>query len=145
MDDQSNNFLSLLDKAIRILCFISEQLHGNADAPAPAFSLPSQLSDDGKTIFFPALRADRESISSLIGAEVNSQKEVSITFSSEEISKMPRYFRKLFRTQRKTAHVRLKDGNIYEIRLQIDGVRISASSRFLDEAKIKFLQKLKTL
>ena len=27
--------------------------------------------------------------------------------------------------------------------LQIDGVRISASSRFLDEAKIKFLQKLK--
>ena len=56
---------------------------------------------------------------------------------------MPRYFRKLFRTQHKTAHVRLKDGNIYEIRLQIDGVRISASSRFLDEAKIKFLQKLK--
>ncbi len=141
MDDHDNNFLSLLDKAIRILCFISEQLHGNADAPAPAFSLPPQLSDDGKTLFFPTLRAAREVTAH--GAEVNSQKEVSITFSMEEISKMPRYFRKLFRTQHKTAHVRLKDGNIYEIRLQIDGVRISASSRFLDEAKIKFLQKLK--
>lgn len=127
MDDHSNNFLSLLDKAIRILCFISEQLHGNADAPAPAFSLPPQLSDDGKTIFFPALRADWEVTGSLIGAEVNSQKEVSITFSSEEISKMPRYFRKLFRTHSKTAHVRLRASGVYEIRLQIDGVRISAS------------------
>ncbi|MFR6056350.1 MAG: hypothetical protein ACLUHK_07200 [Eubacteriales bacterium] len=37
----------------------------------------------------------------------------------------------------------MKDDGVYEIRLQIDGVRISASSRFLDEAKIKFLQKLK--
>ena len=116
MDDHDNNFLSLLDKAIRILCFISEQLHGNADAPAPAFSLPPQLSDDGKTIFFPALRAVRE-VTGSPGAEVNSQKEGSITFSMEEISKMPRYFRKLFRTQRKTAHVRLKDDGVYEIRL----------------------------
>ena len=116
MDDHDNNFLSLLDKAIRILCFISEQLHGNADAPAPAFSLPSQLSDDGKTIFFPALRDVRE-VTGSPAAEVNSQKEVSITFSMEEISKMPRYFRKLFRTQRKTAHVRLKDDGVYEIRL----------------------------
>ena len=56
---------------------------------------------------------------------------------------MPRYFRKLFRTNHKTAHVRLRASGVYEIRLQIDGVRISASSRFLDEAKIKFLQKLK--
>ena len=143
MDDHNNNFLSQLDEAVKILCRLSEQLHGNADAPAPVFSPPPQLSDDGKTIFFPASRAGRDITEH--GAAVFSQKEVSITFSMEEISKMPRYFRKLFRANHKNAHVRLKSDGLYEIRIQIDGVRISASSRFLDEAKIKFLQKLKLL
>ena len=143
--DDEKDLQQILFLAARIL----ERRHNQTDGSAPALIAsptnpdnPPQLSDDGKTIFFPALRDVRE-VTGSPSAEVNSQKEVSITFSSEEISKMPRYFRKLFRTQHKTAHVRLKDDGVYEIRLQIDGVRISASSRFLDEAKIKFLQKLK--
>lgn len=143
--DDEKDLQQILFLAARIL----ERRHNQTDGSAPALIAsptnpdnPPQLSDDGKTIFFPALRDVRE-VTGSPAAEVNSQKEVSLTFSSEEISKMPRYFRKLFRTQRKTAHVRLKDDGVYEIRLQIDGVRISASSRFLDEAKIKFLQKLK--
>lgn len=143
--DDEKDLQQILFLAARIL----ERRHNQTDGSAPSLIAsptnpdnPPQLSDDGKTIFFPALRDVRE-VTGSPSAEVNSQKEVSITFSSEEISKMPRYFRKLFRTQRKTAHVRLKDDGVYEIRLQIDGVRISASSRFLDEAKIKFLQKLK--
>lgn len=43
MDDHNNNFLFQLDEAVKILCRLSEQLHGNADAPAPAFSPPTLL------------------------------------------------------------------------------------------------------
>ena len=142
--DDEKDLQQILFLAARIL----ERRHNQTDGSAPALIAastnpdnPPQLSDDGKTIFFPASRAGRDITEH--GAAVLSQKEVSITFSSEEISKMPRYFRKLFRTNHKTAHVRLRASGVYEIRLQIDGVRISASSRFLDEAKIKFLQKLK--
>ena len=55
MDDH-NDFLTLLDKAIRILCFISERLHGNNDSPEPD-GLTCQ-SENEKTLFFPSLRAD---------------------------------------------------------------------------------------
>lgn len=103
-------------------------------------TLPPLLSDDGKTIFFPGSRADRKEPPH--GAAV-SQKEVSLTFSKEEISKMPKSFRKIFRTDHKTAHVRLKPSGIYEIRIQINGTRISASGKFLEDAKARFIEKLR--
>ena len=55
---------------------------------------------------------------------------------------MPRKFRKTFRADRQTAHIRRKNGG-YEIRMQIDGRRISASAKFLDLAKERFIQKLR--
>lgn len=64
-------------------------------------------------------------------------------FSDQEILRMPRKFRKLFRTNKQTAHVRRKDGGVYEIRMQIDGHRISASAKFLDVAKERFIKKLR--
>ena len=72
-----------------------------------------------------------------------SQKEIEPIFSDEEISKMPRKFRKIFRTNKQTAHVRKKDGDVYEIRMQIDGHRITASAKYLDLAKERFIKKLK--
>lgn len=142
--DDEKDLQQILFLAARILERRNIQTESNSPALIASPTNPDnppRLSDDGKTIFFPASRAGRDITEH--GAAVFSQKEVSITFSSEEISKMPRYFRKLFRTNHKTAHVRLRASGVYEIRIQIDGVRISASSRFLDEAKIKFLQKLK--
>lgn len=72
-----------------------------------------------------------------------SQKEIEPIFSDEEISKMPRKFRKIFRTNKQTAHVRKKDGDVYEIRMQINGHRITASAKYLDLAKERFIKKLK--
>ena len=131
MDDH-NDFLTLLDKAIRILCFISERLHGNNDSPEPD-GLTCQ-SENEKTLFFPSLRADTFD---------HTQKGFSLTISDEEISKMPRYFRKIFRTNHRTAHVRLKDSGVYEIRIQIDGRRISGSGKYLEDAKANFIDKLR--
>lgn len=135
MDDRNNSFLSQLDEAIKILCRLSEQQHA-----VISVSPPPQISSDGKTIFFPGSRADRKEPPH--GAAV-SQKEVSLTFSKEEISKMPKSFQKIFHTDRRAAHIRLKPSGHYEIRIQINGTRICASARSLGDAKIKFLQKLK--
>ena len=140
--DDEKDLQQILFLAGRILERWHLETEGSFPAPFPTPPSPTNPPDvleDGKTLFFPAPRADRNEHT----AQHTQNKGFSIDFSDEEIAKMPRYFRKIFRTQHRTAHVRLKDGNIYEIRLQIDGVRISASSRFLDEAKIKFLQKLK--
>ncbi len=72
-----------------------------------------------------------------------SQEETTLLFSDEEVSKMPRKFRKIFRTNKQTAHVRRKDGDVYEIRMQIDGHRITASAKYLDLAKERFIKKLR--
>ena len=77
------------------------------------------------------------------GAVVETQKETCLIFTDEEVSKMPRRFRKIFRTNKQTAHIRRKDGGVYEIRMQIDGYRITASAKYLDLAKERFLQKLR--
>lgn len=83
-----------------------------------------------------------------VGEKVNtnaehSQKENALLFSNKEISNMPKSFRKIFRTNKHTAHVRKKDGNVYEIRMQRNGYRITASAKFLDVAKTRFIEKLR--
>ena len=65
-----------------------------------------------------------------------------IEFTEKEILKMPKQFRKIFRVNKKAAHVRKKN-NGYEIRLQINGNRISASGKYLDVAKERFIKRLR--
>lgn len=57
--------------------------------------------------------------------------------------RMPRKFRKIFQSDKHSAHVRRKDGDVYEIRMQIDGYRITASAKHLDVAKERFIKKLR--
>ena len=120
--------LQQLDTAIKILCRISENLRFMDERPS--------ATDDGeKLLFFPSPRADE--------AQPQPQhKEIDLIFTEKEISKMPRSFRKIFRTNKHTAHVRRKDGDVYEIRMQIDGYRITASAKYLDLAKERFIKKL---
>ena len=68
----------------------------------------------------------------------------TINFSKEEILKMPKEFRPLFRTGKVNARVR-KKGNGYEVRCQVDGERISVYGKLLYEAKAKFIVKLADL
>ena len=70
-----------------------------------------------------------------------------VLFSEKEIQKMPKTFRKEFRVHGCTARVRKrKSGKYtwnYEIRYRRNGYNVAASANKLDEAKAKFIEKLK--
>lgn len=65
-----------------------------------------------------------------------------LQFSDKELSKMPKEYRKEFRTGNITAHVRKKDNGVFEIRCQIQKQKIAASAKLLDVAKQKFIEAL---
>ncbi|MCD8040847.1 MAG: hypothetical protein LUF82_04950 [Clostridia bacterium] len=70
-----------------------------------------------------------------------------LKFTKQEISKMPKNFRKEFRTAGCTAHITKrrsgKDNWNYMIRYRKNGYNLLASSNSLEEAKRKFIEKLK--
>lgn len=70
---------------------------------------------------------------------------VPLLFTQKELDKMPKQFNKLFKTRKATAHVRRKSCGVYEIRCYLYGESISASSKSLDDAKRKFILKIKDL
>ncbi len=80
------------------------------------------------------------------------KKEQAVTgflkFSNEEISKMPKTFKKEFRTDGCTAHITKRPSGkgtfVYEIRYRRNGYNVTASSKDLAEAKRKFIEALKT-
>ena len=86
-----------------------------------------------------------QSITSFDGKEQDNE-EVFWKFSAKEILSMPKTFRKEFRTEGCTAHVRKrrsgKNNWNYEIRYRRNGYNITVSSNYLDEAKRKFIEKL---
>ena len=55
---------------------------------------------------------------------------------------MPIQYKDLFFCESVVAHIRLRKDNLYEVRCQIDGKKITASSKSLETAKKKFLYKL---
>lgn len=69
-----------------------------------------------------------------------------IKFSNKEIDKMPKEFKKIFKTKGCVAHIRKRtDGRYncsYEIRYNSHGYNISASATTIEEAKKRFLDKL---
>lgn len=77
--------------------------------------------------------------------EEKSKENGIIKFNEEEILKMPKPFRPLFRACKVNAHVRKRPDGYYEVRCQIDNQSISASSKVLYEAKAKFIVKLAEL
>ena len=89
-----------------------------------------------------------ERLKNITGFESREQdnEEVFWKFSAKEISSMPKTFRKEFRTEGCTAHVRKrrsgKNNWNYEIRYRRNGYNITVSSNYLDEAKRKSIEKL---
>ena len=80
-----------------------------------------------------------EQIESMNGSEI-------LVFSQKEINSMPRTFRKQFRCKGITAHVHKrrsgkKNWN-YEIRCQINKMKVNVSSNNIEEAKQKFIKRL---
>ena len=141
----------LLEQAIDLLSRIIGYADARADTkPVLRFVDASRetqpitpTNDRGVVLQFPNAFRATSGEETEQSAVVSSQKEVPNIFSDEEISKMPRKFRKIFRTNKQTAHVRKKDGDVYEIRMQINGHRITASAKYLDLAKERFIKKLR--
>lgn len=65
-------------------------------------------------------------------------------FSFKEIEKMPNKYKKMFKTGKVKAHVRLNRG-VYEVRCMISGQVIYGTSKELAIAKKKFIDNLKTI
>ncbi len=91
-----------------------------------------------------------DKIKSLSGERLNCEKqltnETALKFSDKEISNMPKTFRKEFRTQGCTAHIRKrksgKDTWNYEIRYRRNGYNVCVSANQVQKAKEKFIAKL---
>lgn len=71
-----------------------------------------------------------------------------LEFTQKEISSMPQKYRKMFRINKLRAYIReRRRGNSvnYEVRCRMDGVNLSAGGTTKEEARAKFIEKLKAL
>lgn len=102
-------------------------------------------------VLFGYLRADTEFTIPIQGGTTSQQTEREtekaevLEFTAQEISKMPKQFRTLFKINGVRAHIRkrIRNNSIsYEIRFRADGYNISASGLTVAEAKVRFIQKL---
>ena len=95
----------------------------------------SQIPDDEKVISFAGL-SGRET------GKQNIQGNSAVIFTTEELKKLPKKYQEEFRTGRTVAHVRKKDNGSFEIRCQVNKINLSVASKFLDDAKARFVKKL---
>lgn len=65
-----------------------------------------------------------------------------LEFTEKEFRKMPRQFKKHFKTNKIKANIRKRNDGRYEIRCQIEYKKITASSKNLETAKEKFIKAL---
>ncbi len=102
-------------------------------------------------VLFGYLRADIDFTITIQGGTPTQQTTEEtqtaevLEFTAQEISKMPKQFRTLFKINGVRAHVRkrIRNNSIsYEIRFRADGYNISASGLTVAEAKVRFIQKL---
>lgn len=63
-------------------------------------------------------------------------------FTEKEKKQMPKEFKKEFKKGKIKANVRLQSCGVYEIRCQHNNIKITASSKMLETAKEKFIEKL---
>ena len=94
-----------------------------------------------------------EKIKSLTDGTQETKKSIdtssTLEFSETEVLKMPKTFRKEFRVQGCTAHVRKRESGKgtwnYEIRYRRNGYNIAVSANNLEKAKKKFIDKLNSI
>lgn len=134
-----------------LLAQIHDLLHrieGYQDARAALKPNLHFVDDEPKVILFPTRERGGEPTENFEEREKpdvgtpGERKQGFVEFTEKEILQMPQQFRRIFRTNKHTAHVRRKNG-YYEIRIQINGRRISATAKCLNTAKERFLKKLK--
>lgn len=83
----------------------------------------------------------------IIASEPKEEKEENrhsrpLKFTKKEIETMPVIYRNLFFTENTVAHIRRRKDDLFEIRCQVGGKKITATSKKLETAKKKFIGKL---
>ena len=68
--------------------------------------------------------------------------EAFLEFTEKELKKMPKNLKNEFKTGRLKAHIMKCKNKYYEIRVQLDKIRITASGVNLETAKERFIEKL---
>lgn len=117
----------------------------NVTATCIAALAPQPDSEEKIKLLLTSLFSSYEKEGFLGEPKNNSKYEgsVPLIFTEKEISKMPKQFRKLFKTNKVRAHVRKRSDGLYEIRCMVDLKPITAVSKYLETAKEKFIEKLK--
>ena len=95
----------------------------------------------GRTVPFQIIEGGKSNILAFPTLE-ESRRSKPLKFTKKEMESMPIQYKNLFFSESAVAHIRLRKDNLYEIRCQIDGKKITASSKTLETAKKKFLYKL---
>ncbi len=92
--------------------------------------------------------AEKQKALAAITGEDETEWEKFLTFSKEELSRMPTTLRRRFRIGTLRAYARKKvhpNTVTYEVRCRMDGVNISASGVTLEEARRHFVEKVKAM
>lgn len=128
-----------INQAVRLLIAVIERHHVHDEDVAERRAAFRFVKDDPNVLPFPTNAKTPPATAQ--EAESTKLDEGVFKFTEKEILKMPKPIRKIFRTNKKNAHVRFWRG-VYEIRLMINGQRIEASAKQLSVAKERFIKKL---
>ncbi len=123
----------------------------NVAAAVTQIELQNNNIKDAICVLLGYIKADDEFIKPLQGGLTYSQDNENtgydiLEFSQKDLSKMPKQFKTLFKTGGVHAHVRKRTRNnsiSYEIRYRGKGYNISASGATVEEAKLRFILKLR--
>lgn len=105
--------------------------------------------EDRISLYLDSLFATQPQKDTFNEPENSKSKAVSslLYFTQKEINQMPKTFKKEFRTDGCTAHVRKrkcsKNGYTYDIRYNRNGYSICVTNKSLETAKLLFIEKLK--
>lgn len=110
-------------------------LYGDLSKDLPALRFTDEERLD-KLVSFPTVRPDPS-------GEPPQAETVYLEFTKKELSKMPSFFRTVYKLKGgKAAHIRQRENGTYEIRYRRDGINLSVSAKVLEVAKERFIQAL---
>ncbi len=102
----------------------------------PAIHFADDEERHDKLVSFPTVRPAPSD-------EQQQAETVFLEFTKKELSKMPRFFRTIYKLKGgKAAHIRQRENGTYEIRYRRDGINLSVSAKVLEVAKERFIQAL---
>ena len=122
----------------RILGIANElsALYFDLKSELPAIHFADDEERHDKLVSFPTFRPDPS-------GEPPQAETVYLEFTKKELSKMPRFFRTVYKLKGgKAAHIRQRENGTYEIRYRRDGINLSVSAKVLEVAKERFIQAL---